>query len=245
MEDSLELETNELKLTIDERKTFRILLVISDESSRTKISNDLISLGYGDITAAEDYKSAFKKLSDRTFTHAIFETVSEEIDSSDFLSELLRNEPDIVGIPTSLQLDADLLFELLIIGARGYLILPADSESLQSCIELATKGEPIPESILKAEDRNKSLISIMVNQLDELAEAMRQEDLTSSGKVIVQKLMSSFRNSANMAQTFKSGSLDKFLETLEKHCLEMSKSPATRLGRIRKKLKNRRKEEPS
>ena len=229
------------KLSIEERKACRVLLVNSNESDRSEISDMLLALGYGDVSPAEDYKSALKKLSDRSFTHAIFETMTGEIDSHDFLAELIRSEPDIVAIPSSLDLDADLLFELLIVGARGYLLLPADSDSLQSCIELASKGEPIPESILKAEDRNKPLVTIMVNQLDELAEAIKQENLTSSGHTIVQKLMSSFRDSANMAQTFKSGGLDKFLETLEKHCLEMSKSPATRLGRIRNRLRKRRK----
>ena len=50
------------------------------------------------------------------------------------------------------------------------------------------------------------------------------------------RAMSAFRRSAELARTFcKDGEMGLFT-ALEKFCIERSKGPATRLGRLRKRL---------
>jgi hypothetical protein len=52
--------------------------------------------------------------------------------------------------------------------------------------------------------------------------------------------MAMLKRSSDLAHTFAKGGEEGLLEALEKFCIERSKGPATRLGRLRKRLSNSR-----
>jgi hypothetical protein len=56
----------------------------------------------------------------------------------------------------------------------------------------------------------------------------------------IPKALGTLRRSAELAKTFAKGGEDGLIEAMEKFCIERSKGPATRLGRLRKRLKTTR-----
>jgi len=65
---------------------------------------------------------------------------------------------------------------------------------------------------------------------------MRQAQQFETAKRELPRMMSGFKRSAELAMTFAKGGQEGLLEALEKFCIERSKGPATRLGRLRKRL---------
>jgi hypothetical protein len=80
----------------------------------------------------------------------------------------------------------------------------------------------------------------MMSSLDRLATTFRQAQQFETAKRELPRMMAGLRRSAELAHTFAKGGQEGLLEALEKFCIERSKGPATRLGRLRKRLSSTR-----
>ncbi|MEZ4753607.1 MAG: hypothetical protein R3A13_04760 [Bdellovibrionota bacterium] len=67
-----------------------------------------------------DHVSALRKLEDRNFTHVIFDIQDTLMTSRDFLISILEHDQTIIPIPSSYEPTVDDVFDLLIVGARGF-----------------------------------------------------------------------------------------------------------------------------
>jgi DNA-binding NtrC family response regulator len=200
----------------------------------------LKSLGYGGIADAPTHNAALEKFNDRKFTHVIFDAKRTNYPMRDWLTKVFEIDHDIVAIPSSANPSVDDVFDLLVVGAKGYLVKPFTMDTVEQAILMATKGEPIAEAVLNAKDRNEALVAIMMSSLDRLATTFRQAQQFETAKRELPRMMAGLRRSAELAHTFAKGGEEGLLEALEKFCIERSKGPATRLGRLRKRLSTNR-----
>jgi len=199
----------------------------------------LIRLGYGTVSDAADHVQALKKIEERRFSHIIFEAKRTSMPSNDFLTKVIELDSTVFSIATSWEPNVDDVFGLLIIGARGFIVKPFTEESVDESIIMASKGEPISDAILYAKDRNEALASLIMTQLDKLATTLRQSVHFETARREIPRRAAGLRRTMNIGRTFARGGPEKLLDSLVDFCLERSDGPATRLGRLRKRLVTR------
>ncbi len=232
-------ETN-LVMSPIERSRAYVLVVEADPNERNNMRTALKTLGYGGFTDVATHAAAFEKLHERRITHVIFDAKKTNMPPKDFLFKILETDRSIVAIPSSYDPNIDDVFDLLIMGAKGYLVKPFTVDTLELSIVMATKGEPMSDAVLNAADRNEALVAILMASLDKAATILRQSYQFETAKREIPKAMGAMRRSAELAKTFCKGGDDGLLDALEKFCIERSKGPATRLGRLRKRLHGKR-----
>jgi DNA-binding NtrC family response regulator len=226
-----------MKMTAKERAKANVLIIEADAGERNNMKSALKMLGYGGLSDVSSHAAAFDKLEQRSFSHVLFDAKETNMPPKEFLKRLLEMEVSVVAIPCSSNPQIDDVFNMLIMGARGFLVKPFTTDTVENAIVMATKGEPISDLVLQAKDRNEALVAIMMSGLDKAATILRQSTQFDTAKREIPKVMSNFRNAAELAKTFAKGGDEGLLEAMERFCIERSKGPATRLGRLRKRLK--------
>jgi len=214
-----------------------VAFVESEAGDRNNLRTCLKSLGYGGLSDAPNHAAALERMNDRKFTHILFEAKKTTMPSIEFLRKVFEGNEDVVAIPSSYEPNVDDVFDLLILGAKGYLVKPFTIDTVEQAIVAATKGEPISDAVLQAKDRNEALVAIMMSSLDKAALLQRQAEQFETAKRELPRALGVMRRSADLARTFAKGGEMALIEAMEKFCIERSKGPATRLGRLRKRLK--------
>ncbi len=228
---------SDLKLTIAERAKVDLLVVESDSGDRNNMRMAVRALGFGGMSEVPNHLAAIERIQQRKFSHVIFEAKKTNMPTVEFLQKVMSLDNTTVCIATSYSPNVDDVFDLLIRGARGYLVKPFTQDTVDGAIVAATKGEPLSEAVLQAKDRNEALVAILMSSLDKAATIMRQAMQFETAKREIPRAMSSLHRSADLAHMFCKGGEDGLIEAMEKFCIERSKGPATKLGRLRKKLK--------
>ncbi len=234
----MDLFEENLVMTAGERGRASVLIVEADGLERNNLRSALKTLGYGGISDVPNHVSAMEKLQQRKFSHIIFDAKNTNMPAKDFLLRCMEMDREMVCIPSSYEPNVDDVFDLLIGGARGYLSKPITVDSVEAAIVMASKGEPIADAVLQAKDRNEALVAILMTSLDKMATVVRQSYQFETAKREIPRALSTFRRSAELAKTFAKGGELGLIEAMERFCIERSKGPATRLGRLRKRLKS-------
>ena len=229
-----------ITLTVLERARSSILIVESEANDRNNMRMAFKSLGYGSFGDAPNHAAALEKLQHRKFTHVIFEAKKTNMPAKEFLAKVFEGDTSIVAIASSYEPNVDDVFDLLIMGAKGYLVKPFTQDTLEQAVGMATKGEPIAEAVLQAKDRNEALVAIMMASLDKTATILRQAQQFETARREIPRCMANIKRSAELAKTFAKGGENALIEAMERFCIERSKGPATKLGRLRKRLKTNR-----
>jgi DNA-binding NarL/FixJ family response regulator len=235
----------ELTMSAAERARATILIVESDSNERNNMRTAIRSLGYAGVSDAPNHAAALERCADRQFTHIIFEAKKTNMPSKEFLTKIFEGNDQTIMIPTSYEPNVDDVFDLLMMGARGYLVKPFTVDNIESAILMATKGEPMSDAVLQAKDRNEALVAILMGSLDKAAVVMRQAEQFETAKRELPKARAMLQRSADLSKTFAKGGDMGLLEAMERFCIERSKGPATRLGRLRKRLRTSRGDEES
>lgn len=238
-------DENTLVMTPAERSKACVLVVDSDPMDRNNMRTALKSLGYGGLSDAPNHATALERMEQRKFSHIVFEAKKTNMPAKDFLQKVLEADSTTVAIPSSREPNVDDVFAMLIMGARGYLVKPFTVDTVEMAIVTATKGEPIADAVLQAKDRNEALVAVMMSSLDKCATILRQAYQFDTAKREIPRAASHFRRAADLAKTFAAGGEQGLLEALERFCIERSKGPATRLGRLRKRLNTTRRKDGS
>lgn len=234
-----EEEDNSANLTPAERAKSGVMVVEPDRNDRQNFRAAIKTLGFGDFTDVPNHGVGLDKLQERNITHIIFDAKATNMPPKEFLAKCLEMDDSLVLIPSSFEPNVDDVFDMLIMGARGFLVKPFTVDTVDKAIISASKGEPIADVVKQAKDRNEALVAIMMTSLDKAATIMRQAQQFDTAKREVPKAIRQFKRSAELAQTFAKNGEEGLFEALEKFCIERSKGPATRLGRLRKKLKTK------
>ena len=219
-----------------ERAAQRILVVEPDALDRNHLRTTLKALGFGTVTDAPSHHASLEKFDGRRFTHVVFDAKKSNYPMKEWLMQILEIDPRIIAIPASANPSVDDVFDLLVLGARGYLVKPFAFDSVEQAVLMATKGEPIAEAVLQAKDRNEALVAIMLSSLDRLAITYRQSLQFETATRELPRAMSALRRASDLAHTFAKGGEDALIEALERFSIAKSHGPASRLGRLRKRL---------
>lgn len=222
-----------------ERKKSTVLVVDSEAQVRHTLRQSLASTGFEHVSDAPDHAYALQKLEERPFTHVIFEAKRTRIHPKEFLRRAFELDDSIIAIPSSYEPTVDDVFDLLVIGARGYLVKPFTADTLDTAMLMASKGEPISEAVLYAKDRNEALASLILSSLDKLSVITRQATQFETARRELPGRLLGFKRSVDIGLTFALGGPDALQEALVELCLDRSSGPATRLGRFRKHLEEK------
>ncbi len=225
-----------LTMSTTERKDAHVLIVDGEANTRQTMKQVLTYLGFGAVSDAADHASALQKMQERGVTHVLFDARKTNLSPKEFLLKGLEFDPDLIAIPTSYEPTVDDVFDLLVVGARGYVVKPFNQESLDDAIVMATKGEPLSDSILYAKNRNEALSSLIMTALDKLSVVLRQSEQFETAKAEVPKRRAGFKRAVDIGLTFAQGGHDKLLEAIMAFAIDRAQGPATRLGRLRKRL---------
>lgn len=226
-------------LTSADRKNANILLIESDSQLRSQMRQSLFGLGFENVSDCPDHALGLTKIEERHITHVFFEAKQTRIAPKEFLRRAFEMDEGLVAIPTSYEPTIDDVFDLLIMGARGYVVKPFTAESLDDAVTMATKGEAISEAVLNARNRNEALASLVLSAVDRLATILRQSKQFDTAKHEIPAKVMTLKRSVDIARTFAKGGPLSLRETLIDLLIERSEGPATRLGRYRKRLDNR------
>ena len=216
-----------------------ILVVEIDFETRSQLRQTLASLGFGSIVEAPDHSLALEKMRQRKVTHILFDARKTNMPSHEFLVKAMQMQPETIAIPSSFEPTVDDVFNLLTTGARGYLVKPFTQGSVDDSIIQATKGEPISESILHAKDRNSALAALVLTSLDRLATVMRQAEQFETAKQEIPIRSAGLRRAVDIARVFSEGGNAELLDAVVEACVERAQGPASRLGRVRKRLEDK------
>lgn len=222
-----------------ERKRLEILVVEPDASNRANFRQALIAQGYAKVSEANDHVSGIDRVRNRPVTHILFDAKATNMSPQDFVVQALEWDPKLTLVPASLEPTVDDVFGLLVLGARGYVVKPFTPETLDVALLMATKGEAISPAILYAKDRNEALASFVLTALDKVAvltcDARKHETARPELRVAEYHL----KRAVDIARTFMKGTEDDLREAFIEFCVERASGPATKLGRLRKRLETR------
>ena len=226
-----------LKMSPKERASCTVLLVENDLGDVNHMRETLKSLGITSISDAPNHHIALEKLTSRQFTHIIFDAKkNSSYPMREWLTKVFEIDSSIIALPASNNPNIDDVFDLLVVGARGYLVKPFTFEGMDAAVIMATKGEPISDKVLGAKDRNEALVAMMMTSVDRLATVFRQAKQFETAKRALPHAMAALERAADLAHTFAKGGEEGLIAALENFCIKQSHGPATRLGRLRKRL---------
>jgi len=219
-----------------ERAAASILIVEPDADDRSLLRATLKGLGFVTISESPSHMAALDKFEGRKFSHIIFDAKKGNYPVVDWFKQVMEISPEIIAIPASANPSVDDVFEILLLGAKGYLVKPFNRQSVEQSVVLATKGEPIPDVVRQARDRNEALVAIIMTSLDRLATVYRQSKQFETAARELPRAVAALRRASDLALTFAKGGEKGLIEALEKFAVDQSRGPATRLGRLRKRL---------
>jgi DNA-binding NarL/FixJ family response regulator len=223
-----------------ERADASILVVEPEPDMREQMRSALRTAGYTNLYLVADHLQALNVLMGKHFTHSIFTTIETSMPVPEYVSRIMEASPSLVAIAASFQPNADDVFELLQLGARGFIVKPYTAHAVELGVLMATKGDPLSEAVLHARDRNEAFSALIAANLDKLADAMRQARTFPTAARDVERLQNNFRGIAELARMFADGGDEKLLERLIEFFIELGSGPASRLGRLRHNLRRKR-----
>ena len=226
-----------LELSREECRVMQILIIEEDSVYRNALQTQLKSHGFGSVTTVEDHTSALARLSIRRYTHVIFQAKNTNMSTMDFLRKVLLDDAETIAIPSSDNPSADQVFEMLKIGARGFLAKPYDFDAVREAMIQATKGEPFSKAMLTATNRNEAFALMLATHLDRVATVLRQAAHHTTAAKEIPLMMAELRRSAQIAKTFCEGGENTLLQSIESFLLKRGDERASRLGRVRQRLR--------
>jgi len=198
------------------------------------------SIGFTQITTAASHIQGIEKTKVRNFSHIIFDAKSSDMPTFDFVTQMLSLDEKSIMVAISDQPRIDDVFGLLKLGARGFIIPPFTAEMLESVLLQATNGPALSDAVLASPDRNAAFTSIILNNMYRLTVAMRQSKEYPTAARDVKNYSTYLRESVELAQLFCEGGESNLREKIIEGCINRAQDAATRLGRLRKKLKKER-----
>jgi two-component system chemotaxis response regulator CheY len=220
---------------VHERKDCSCLVVDHEESIGNLLRSAMRTFGFVEVVGVNDHYAGLKKFFERRFTHVLFDARNSEMPAQEFLHKVLEIEEEIVAIPTSYDPTIDRVFELLQKGARGFLVKPFTQGSLEEAVVLGTKGDPIPDEILHAPNRNQALASLALTALDSLAVIMRQAREYETAQLEICRTKQQFERAVQMGRLFSAGGDEELMLAYVERALIISEQSASRLGRTRQR----------
>jgi response regulator RpfG family c-di-GMP phosphodiesterase len=220
-----------------ERGASSFLIVDENEDRAELLKRALKENQFPHLSSVRSVEVALSQLKSRSFSHIIFspEMKQPTISATDFLAQAKRVEEAAFFIVLAAAPEADSIFRFLQLGAHGFLLDPFSSETVIDVIVEATKGEPFSSTLLHAKDRNTVFSALVAKNLDRVAEAKRRASPQ------IEEESERLRRSVQSARLFSQGGERELLTSFVSFFSHLASGPATSLGRLRAKLREKRK----
>jgi DNA-binding NarL/FixJ family response regulator len=225
------------KRTNLDRSQANILIVCAHGTTSGQLRQALKSVGYNNITSASSHLQGINKTRLRNLSHVLFDAKSTDMPTFDFVTQMMEMDENCALIAISEQPRIDDVFGLLRLGARGFIIPPFTIDIIETIIHQSTEGPSLSDAVLNSPDRNAAFTAVILNNLYRLTVAMRQAREFPSAEREAKIYNYSLRESVELAQLFCEGSDEDLRDKIFEGCLNRAKDAATRIGRLRKKLK--------
>lgn len=222
------------------RKDYSVMVVCSNGSRSNQVRQALKTMGFSQISAAPSHISGLDRFRVRKFTHVIFDASASDMPTLEFVSQMLEMDEDTCLVAVSESPRVDDVFGLLRAGARHYLVTPFTVNSMEEVLAEASEGAPLSEAVLNAPDRNGALVGVILNNLYRQSVLMRQAREFETARRELENQTAKLHQAVDMAKLFCEGTDDELVNEIVEGCIARANVAASRLGRTRKRLKNRR-----
>ncbi len=217
-----------------------VLIVCAKSMISGQLKHALKSLGFAQLSAAPSHVAAIQRIKNRPFTHVIFDAKGTDMPSLDFVKQALELEEKAVLIAISEHPRIDDVFSLLRAGARHFIVPPFAVDTIENIFSRASDKPALSEAVLNAPDRNGAFTAVILNNLYRLSVSMRQSREFTSAARDVMSYKTQLHESVELAYLFCEGDQEMLREKVIEGCINRAKEAATRLGRLRKKLRHKR-----
>ncbi|MCB0328615.1 MAG: hypothetical protein KDD70_03095 [Bdellovibrionales bacterium] len=228
-------------LSFKERQAIRILVIEPEQELRQVIRNAVQSLGYGSVYCVSDHSLGLMRLEEDTFSHVFYAARSKTVDVLSFLDSVFSIDLNHFCIAVCENPEVDEIFCHLQRGTRGFITKPVTTEMIDYAILQATLGQAFSDTILNASDRNEAFSALMAATLNKVARARRQALRNPSAQGDLDRYFQDLKMVSELVRTFWDGGREVFMSRMIDFFIELSEGPATRLGSLRKKLREERK----
>ncbi|MDD2943249.1 MAG: hypothetical protein PHC51_09825 [bacterium] len=226
-------------LSEEEKKSISVLVVDESAGERGVLRLALNNLGFTPVRDAGNFAQALEQLSAENYTHLLFSTKSGHEASLAFLRQSLELREAIIAIPVAKTAATNEVFNMIRFGARGYLLQPFSSDSLNRTFNIATKAEPVPELVNALQHSTKAFAQITANCLDKLVQALNDDKNKRSYEDILD-LRRTMKQVALLGQSLSHLGYNDFVKHVNSSFMEISRKRRSRLGILRTKLEQER-----
>lgn len=222
------------------RAQIPVLLISSNSNVTTQMRHALKSVGFGVISCAPSHSLGIDKFRDRPFPVVIFDAKKTDMPTEAFVMQMAKLDPDAALIPFSGEPQVDDIFGLLRAGARHFISVPFNAETVELVILRAAEGPALSEVVLQSTDRNSALAGVVLNCLYRVTVLQRQVRECPRWKSILEREQRYLAETSELAKTFCEGGEQALQEKIVEGCLKRSELSATRIGRARARLRTQR-----
>lgn len=222
-------------------RTNSTVLVVSPNGQRSnQIRSALKTLGFSQISATNSFVEGLARARYRPFTHILFEANGTDMEPVDFVTQVLESDENTILIAVSEHPALDDVFGLLRAGARHFIVVPFNVDTVEEIFLQASDGPPLSDAVLNSPNRNGALAGLILNVLYRVSVLMRQAREFPTAVRELEREMMKFIQTVDMARLFCEGSEEGLLDETVEACIARANVAATRLGRTRKKLQKKR-----
>lgn len=232
------MQANEI---LNKRHTINVLVIATNGTTSNQIRGALKNIGFSRLSAVASHVGGLDRMKGRNFEIVFFDAKSSDMPTMDFVRAAIELGDSAILIAMSSEPRIDDVFGMLRAGARGFVVMPFTIKIVEDVIIKAFEGLPFSESVLNAADRNAALCGVVLNNLYRLSVMLRQSREFPSAARDVERYRVAFNESMELARMFCEGGDDDILrDKLMEDCIARANIAATRLGRTRKKLQEKR-----
>ena len=117
-------------------------------------------------------------------------------------------------------------FSLLQNGAKNFVIKPFSEDVLEDALVQATMGEAFNPAILNSDNRNESLLKVVVAQIDKTALAIKDAERHSSAEKKLPILKTELFNSVKMTKAFSEGEESDLMDSVQDVFEKLGEGPS-------------------
>lgn len=221
---------------------YQAIVVGKNKNLLLQLRSALKSIGFPQVDLFQTYTEAFERAKMPTTSHILIELQEGDLSPISFVKDVIGENSQATMVVITDDPAVENAFDLMRSGVKGFLVPPPTMETLEAVFISATKGPPISESILQAEDRNEAFAELILNNLYKVAAMMRMARESHSALEAVDKCRLLLENSVATAKMYCEYGEDNLRDKIVAACIERGTDKKTRLGEVRKALKKARKQ---
>ena len=222
-----------------------ILVVCLDAAVSHQLRSGLQELNLGKVEGVFSHKVALQKIVEKKYQHIFFDSTSKDMEVSDFVKRVKDISPDSGLIILVEKINIDDAFAFLKSGLQSFLVVPFTFDSVEQSMKYASSDNVIREDLLQDKDYHKTLAEVALtnfNMLCRLKTLLKEnpKDGAANLKSLIKDREAEFKKAVELARSV-SESAAVFQTVVVDKCLEHATNGSTRLGKVRRALREKRK----